>query len=327
MSETPATPSLVDTRRTLSGLEFFQRMAEGALEPPAMVKLLGLRLVVAEKGRVVFTGVAAEQFYNGLGVAHGGFAATMLDSALGCAINTMQPAGRLFTTLELKINYTRPLTREAGELRCEATVFTRAREPPQPRHESWTPKAGSTLTRRRRASWCRRPTMATPLTLADLVVRPDEPIATSDWLDVTQSQIDAFATVTRDEQWIHTDPVRAAQSPFGTTIAHGFLTLSLLTQLMTSAFSVAGASMLVNYGLDRVRFTAPVPAGSRIRARVAVGALTTFGGGVQVTWHVTIENDRARRPCALVEWLVRYYGITPCPDTRTGTASLSDALP
>jgi len=123
MSETPATPSLVDTRRTLSGLEFFQRMAEGALEPPAMVKLLGLRLVEAEKGRVVFTGVATEQFYNGLGVAHGGFAATMLDSALGCAINTMQPAGRLFTTLELKINYTRPLTREAGELRCEATVL------------------------------------------------------------------------------------------------------------------------------------------------------------------------------------------------------------
>ena len=153
--------------------------------------------------------------------------------------------------------------------------------------------------------------MATLLALADLVVRPDEPIATSDWLEVTQSQIDAFATVTRDEQWIHTDPVRAAQSPFGTTIAHGFLTLSLLTQLMTSAFSVAGASMLVNYGLDRVRFTAPVAAGSRIRARFAVGALTTVGGGVQVTWHVTIENDRARRPCALVEWLVRYYVSTP----------------
>jgi uncharacterized protein (TIGR00369 family) len=123
MSESSAPPSLVDRRRTLSGLEFFQRMADGTLEPPAMVKLLGLQLVEVERGRIVFTGTATEQFYNGLGVAHGGFAATLLDSALGCAINTTQPAGRLFTTLELKINYTRPLTREAGEVRCEATVL------------------------------------------------------------------------------------------------------------------------------------------------------------------------------------------------------------
>jgi uncharacterized protein (TIGR00369 family) len=123
MSESPAPPSLVERRRTLSGLEFFQRMADGTLEPPAMVRLLGLRLVEVGRGRIVFTGTATEQFYNGLGVAHGGFAATLLDSALGCAINTTQPAGRLFTTLELKINYTRPLTREAGEVRCEATVL------------------------------------------------------------------------------------------------------------------------------------------------------------------------------------------------------------
>jgi acyl dehydratase len=153
--------------------------------------------------------------------------------------------------------------------------------------------------------------MPASMTLADLVVRPDEPIGTSDWIDVTQPQIDAFAALTGDMQWIHTDPVRAAQSPFGTSIAHGFLTLSLLTQLMTSAISVAGASMVVNYGLDKVRFTAPVPAGSRLRARFAVAALTPFSGGVQVTWHVTIENDRARKPCALVDWLVRYYASTP----------------
>ena len=123
MSESPAPPPLVDRRRNLSGLEFFQRMADGTLEPPAMVKLLGLRLVEVERGRIVFTGTATEQFYNGLGVAHGGFAATLLDSALGCAINTTQPAGRLFTTLELKINYTRPLRREVGEVRCEAFVI------------------------------------------------------------------------------------------------------------------------------------------------------------------------------------------------------------
>jgi uncharacterized protein (TIGR00369 family) len=110
-------------RDGLSGLEFFQKMMAGTVAPPPMVALLGLRLVEAEAGRVVFAGTATDAFYNGWGVAHGGFAATLLDSALGCAINTMMPPGRTFTTLELKINYTRPITREAGELRCEARVI------------------------------------------------------------------------------------------------------------------------------------------------------------------------------------------------------------
>jgi uncharacterized protein (TIGR00369 family) len=122
MSEGAPRP-LVESRHSLSGLEFFQRMVAGELKPPPMVSLLGLRITEAEAGRVVFTGTAIEEFYNGLGVAHGGWAATLLDSALGCAINTLQPAGRMFTTLELKINYTRPITREAGEMRCEATVL------------------------------------------------------------------------------------------------------------------------------------------------------------------------------------------------------------
>ena len=119
----PPAHSLADVRRSLSGLEFFRRMMAGTIPPPPMVSLLGLRMVEAEEGRVVFTGTAAEAFYNGMGVAHGGFAATLLDSALGCAINTMMPAGRSFTTLELKINYTRPLRRETGEVRCEARVI------------------------------------------------------------------------------------------------------------------------------------------------------------------------------------------------------------
>ena len=123
MSDETPYPSSAAARQALSGLEYFRLMAEGRLDPPAMISLLGLRIVEVEKGRVVFVGTATEQFYNGLGVAHGGYAATLLDSALGCAINSMQPAGRLFTTLELKINYTRPLTREAGEVRCEATVL------------------------------------------------------------------------------------------------------------------------------------------------------------------------------------------------------------
>jgi uncharacterized protein (TIGR00369 family) len=112
----------VEARRHMSGLEFFKKMLAGEMPPPPMVDLLGIRLVEVEAGRVVFTARAEERFYNGTGVAHGGFAATLLDTALGCAINSAMPAGRRFTTLELKVNLTRPLTYEAGLLRCEAKV-------------------------------------------------------------------------------------------------------------------------------------------------------------------------------------------------------------
>jgi uncharacterized protein (TIGR00369 family) len=122
MADTTSPSGLFEIRRQLSGLEFFKKMTAGELPPPPLVVLLGLKLVEAEPGRVTFTGVAREEFYNGMGVAHGGFAATLLDSALGCAINTMMPAGRVFTTIDLQIHYTRALRREAGELRCTATV-------------------------------------------------------------------------------------------------------------------------------------------------------------------------------------------------------------
>jgi uncharacterized protein (TIGR00369 family) len=122
MADTVSPSGLVDTRRRLSGLEFFTKMMAGEVPPPPLVALLGLKLVEAEAGRVTFVGTASEAYYNGMGVAHGGFAATMLDSALGCAINTMMPAGRIFTTIDLQIHYTRPLRVEAGELRCTATV-------------------------------------------------------------------------------------------------------------------------------------------------------------------------------------------------------------
>jgi uncharacterized protein (TIGR00369 family) len=111
------------TRQTLSGLEFFKRMIAGEVPPPPMVELLGLELTEAEPGRVVFTGTPDERCYNGLGVMHGGWAATLLDSALGCCINTMLPAGRVMTTLELKVNYTRAIRREAGLLRCIGTAI------------------------------------------------------------------------------------------------------------------------------------------------------------------------------------------------------------
>ncbi len=110
-------------RSEMSGLELFQRISTGELQPPPMVKLLGFRLIEVEMGRIVFAGDPLEAFYNGAGVIHGGWSATLLDSALGCAVNTMMPAGRSFTTLELKINLTRPLRQEVGEVRCEARVL------------------------------------------------------------------------------------------------------------------------------------------------------------------------------------------------------------
>jgi uncharacterized protein (TIGR00369 family) len=109
-------------REGLGGLEFFKRMIAGEVPPPPMLALLGIRLVEAEEGRVVFAATVEAPHYNGMGVAHGGFAATLLDSSLGCCINTLMPAGRRFTTLELKINLTRPLTHEVGPIFCEAKV-------------------------------------------------------------------------------------------------------------------------------------------------------------------------------------------------------------
>ena len=114
--------TILETRRSLSGLDYFQKVVAGEIPPPPMLQLLGMRLVEAEKGRVVFTATVDERFYNGTGVAHGGFAATLLDSALGCAINTTTPPGKRFTTLELKVNLTRPLTAAVGEVRCEGVA-------------------------------------------------------------------------------------------------------------------------------------------------------------------------------------------------------------
>ena len=114
---------LVKARRALSGLDFFRKMMAGEVPRTGMTALLGFRLLEAEEGHVVFGAVPIESHYNGMGVVHGGLVAALLDSALGCAINTMAPPGRVFTTLEIKINYTRPLTAEVGPLRCEARAI------------------------------------------------------------------------------------------------------------------------------------------------------------------------------------------------------------
>ena len=133
-------------------------------------------------------------------------------------------------------------------------------------------------------------------------------VATSDWLEVAQERINQFAESTEDRQWIHVDPERAArESPFKETIAHGFLTLSLLSELGKRAMSVGGVRMGINYGLNRVRFVSPVPAGSRIRARFTLATVEEIKGGVQATWNVTVERDGSERPCCVAEWLVRYY--------------------
>ena len=133
-------------------------------------------------------------------------------------------------------------------------------------------------------------------------------VGVSDWFAVTQERITQFADATGDHQWIHVDVTRAAaESPFKTTIAHGFLTLSLMSTLIREAFEFTGLRMAINYGLNRVRFVAPVLAGSRIRARIVCGAVEDAGGAYQATWAVTVEREGESKPACVADWLVRYY--------------------
>jgi acyl dehydratase len=133
-------------------------------------------------------------------------------------------------------------------------------------------------------------------------------VGVSDWLTMTQARIDRFAEAAGDFQWIHVDAARAAaESPFGGTIAHGFLTLAVLSQLMEDTIEFRGRRMGINYGLNRVRFTAPVASGSRVRARFVLGALEPVEGGVQTTLQVTVEREHDAKPALVAEWLVRHY--------------------
>ncbi|MBC3194795.1 MaoC family dehydratase [Pseudonocardia sp. C8] len=132
-------------------------------------------------------------------------------------------------------------------------------------------------------------------------------VGTSDWVTVEQGRIDGFADATDDHQWIHVDAGRAASGPFGTTIAHGFLTLSLLPRLVQDVYRVDGVKMGVNYGLNKVRFTSPVPVGSRVRAKVELVDVTDVTGGVQLTLGVTVEVEGSEKPALVAEWLTRQY--------------------
>jgi acyl dehydratase len=144
-------------------------------------------------------------------------------------------------------------------------------------------------------------------TLAELQHRVGEEVGLSDWIEVTQERIDRFAEATGDHQWIHVDPERARKGPFGTTIAHGFLTLSLLPEMGASAFSVGDVRMGVNYGLNRVRFPAPVPSGSRLRGRFTLQKFEPLEGGAQLTVEVTMEREGADKPVCVAESVGRRY--------------------
>src|SRR5512146_380624 len=149
---------------------------------------------------------------------------------------------------------------------------------------------------------------AAALTIRGLENRVGEEIAVSPWLEITQERIDLFAKATEDFQWIHVDPERAKGSPFGTTIAHGFLTLSMLPKLTESTFQFADRKMGVKYGLNRVRFTAPVPAGSRIRGRFTLAKFEKIeGNGVQTTWSVTLEREGGDKPVMVAETISRHF--------------------
>jgi acyl dehydratase len=133
-----------------------------------------------------------------------------------------------------------------------------------------------------------------------------EELGPTDWVEVTQEKIDGFAEITGDHQWIHVDPVRAAEGPFGTTIAHGYLTLSLCAPLLTEVLrGLTSSTMSINYGTNKVRFPAPVPSGSRLRARATVASVDEVPGGDQAVIVMTVEREGGEKPVCVAEMVVR----------------------
>jgi acyl dehydratase len=141
----------------------------------------------------------------------------------------------------------------------------------------------------------------------DLRAAVGRELGPTEWLEIDQGRIDRFAEATGDHQWIHVDPPRAAAGPFGTTIAHGYLTLSLIPSFTAGLFAVEGVRMGVNYGVNKVRFPAPVPVGSRLRASARVAEVTEVAGGVQLVTLVTIEREGGDKPVCVAETVARFY--------------------
>jgi acyl dehydratase len=144
------------------------------------------------------------------------------------------------------------------------------------------------------------------LTLAELKARSGQHLGTSSWHEVTQEQVNLFADATGDHQWIHVDPERAVTGPYGRTIAHGYLTLALGPALLWEVLEVSDASITVNYGLNRVRFPAPLPVGSRVRADITCAAVEEVTGGLQATLALTFEREGGGKPVCVAEVLFRY---------------------
>jgi acyl dehydratase len=134
-----------------------------------------------------------------------------------------------------------------------------------------------------------------------------EQLGVSGWMTIEQQRVNAFADATEDHQWIHIDPQRAAAGPFGTTIAHGFLTLSLLPHLIDQTYRVEGTTMVINYGLNKVRFPAPVPVGCSVRAEVALAEVTEVSGGLQLVVRATLQIDGNAKPGCVADWVTRVY--------------------
>jgi acyl dehydratase len=150
--------------------------------------------------------------------------------------------------------------------------------------------------------------MKTFQTLAELATHVGQEVAVSDWITVTQQQVNQFAEATGDHQWIHVDVEKAKAGPFGAPIAHGFLTLSMLPRFFESSFEIVESRMGVNYGLNKVRFTAPVPVGSRLRARMKLLACDPIdNNGVQMTWEVMVEREGSPKPVCVAESIARRY--------------------
>ncbi len=145
--------------------------------------------------------------------------------------------------------------------------------------------------------------------IEDLAGKVGQEVVVSDWLEVSQKRIDQFADATGDHQWIHVDVERARRdSPFGTTIAHGFLTLSLLSHFLNESLEFGKSRMGVNYGCNRLRFTAPVKSGSRLRARFKLKEFQRIEGGVQLIWDIVMECEGETKPVLVAEWVGRRYG-------------------
>ncbi len=145
-------------------------------------------------------------------------------------------------------------------------------------------------------------------TLQELASCVGQTVAVSPWTEITQTQVNQFADATRDHQWIHIDVEKAKAGPFGGPIAHGFLTLSLIPMLSESAIKIEEVRMGVNYGLNKVRFTSPVPVGSKLRGHMKLLSATTIdGNGMQFAWEMTIEREGAEKPACIAESLARYY--------------------